>query len=61
MTHTASLMTRACPTVLVDGLEIELFATDAEALAAFAAIPSSVEQQAAAFVAATASLANMGE
>ena len=39
------------PAVLVDGLEVELFATEAEALAAFALVPSHVEQQAAAFVA----------
>lgn len=51
MTHFASLTTEARSTTIVDGLEVELFATEEEALAAFAAVPSYVEQQAAAFAA----------
>ena len=58
MTPVATLTHGTHPTIIVDGLEVELFATEAEALAAFAAVPSSVEQQAAAFVAQTAHLAS---
>lgn len=45
-------------TTSVDGLEVEVFATEEEALAAFAAVPSYVLRQAAAFVAQTAHIAS---
>ncbi len=51
MTPVDILTNEACPTIMVDGLEVEVFATEAEALAAFALVPSYVEQQAAAFAA----------
>jgi hypothetical protein len=42
------------PTILDDGLEVEVFATEDEAQAAWNLVPSHVEHQAAAFVAQTA-------
>ena len=53
-----TLTTQVRSTTVVDGLEVELFATEVEALAAFATVPSYVEQQTTAFVAQTAHLAS---
>jgi hypothetical protein len=58
MTHSDTLTSETRPTISVDGLEVEVFATEEEAQAAFAAVPSYVEQQAAAFVAATEHIAS---
>jgi hypothetical protein len=58
MTQTDTLTSRAQPTTCVDGLEVEVFTTEEEAASVFAAVPSSVEQQAAAFVAHTATMAS---
>ena len=58
MNSVATLTPGTRPTIIVDGLEVELFTTEAEALAAFAEVPSYVEQQAAAFVVQTAHLAS---
>ena len=49
------------PMQVVDGLQVESFASEEEARAAFAAVPSYVEQQAAAFAAAPSPLARTGE
>lgn len=46
------------PMQVVDGLEVEVFATEEEAASAFAAVASYVEQQAAAFVTQTAHIAS---
>jgi len=59
MTPVDTLTHGTRPTSIVDELEVELFATEEEALAAFATVPSYVEQQASAFVAQTARLASM--
>jgi hypothetical protein len=56
MTHTNTLTSETRSTTYVDGLEVEIFATEQEARAAFAAVPSYVECQAAAFVTQTAHL-----
>ena len=53
MTHCDTLTSETRPTISVDGLEVEVFATEEEAQAAFATVPSYVEQQAAAYVAHT--------
>ena len=53
MTHADTLTSETRPTISVDGLKVEVFATEEEAQAAFAAVPSYVEQQVAASVAAT--------
>jgi len=53
MTHCDTLTSETRPTISVDGLEVEVFATEEEAQAAFATVPSNVEQQAAACVAQT--------
>jgi hypothetical protein len=53
MTHSDTLTSETRPTISVDGLEVEVFATEEEAQAAFATVPSYVEQQAAAYVAQT--------
>ena len=58
MTHVSTLTSETRPTTLVDGLEVEIFATEEEAHAAFDAVPSYVEQQAAAFVAHTITVAS---
>ena len=49
------------PMQIVDGLQVEVFTSEEEAVAAFAAVPSYVEQQAAAFAAAPSPLACTGE
>ena len=56
MIHANTLTTEARSTMLIDSLEVEVFATEQEARAAFAAVPSYVECQAAAFVTQTAHL-----
>jgi hypothetical protein len=53
MTPSDALTLETRSTMRVDGLEVEVFATEEEARAAFDTVPSYVEQQAAAFVAAT--------
>jgi hypothetical protein len=53
MTHADTLTSETRPTMIADGLEVEVFATEEEAQAAFATVPSYVEQQAAASVAQT--------
>jgi hypothetical protein len=53
MTHADTLTSETRPTISVDGLEVEVFATEEEAALAFETVPSYVEQKAAAFVAAT--------
>ena len=58
MTHADTLTSETRPTISVDGLEVEVFLTEEEAQAAFATVPSHVEQQAAAFVAATKQIAS---
>jgi exopolyphosphatase/pppGpp-phosphohydrolase len=58
MTHSDTLTSETRPTTSVDGLEVEVLTTEEEAQAAFAAVPSHVEQQAAAFVAATEQIAS---
>jgi hypothetical protein len=60
MTHD-TLTSETRPTMLVDGLEVEIFATEEEAHAAFDAVPSFVSQQAAAFVTQTAHIASEQE
>ena len=57
MTHADTLTSDTRPTMNVDGLEVEVFATEEEALA-FATVPSFVEQPVAAFVAATKQIAS---
>ena len=61
MIQTDTLTQQTRPTQVVDGLQVESFASEAEARAAFAAVPSYVEQQAAAFAAAPSPLASTGE
>ena len=61
MTHPDMLTTETRPTTNVDGLEVEVFATEQEAASAFAAVPSYVERQAAAFVVATEQIASQQE
>ena len=56
MTHSGTLALETRPTTNVDGLEVEVFVAEEEARAAFAAVPSYVECQAAAFVTQTAHL-----
>ena len=51
MTHSDALTSETRPTMSVDGLEVEVFMTEEEAQAAFATVPSYVEQQASARVA----------
>lgn len=51
----------ARPMQIVDGLQVEMFASEDEARAAFAVVPSYVEQQAAAFATAPLPLASTGE
>jgi hypothetical protein len=58
MTPPNTLTSETRPTISVDGLEVEIFATEEEAASAFAAVPSYVEQQVAAFVAATKQIAS---
>jgi hypothetical protein len=58
MTHSDTLTSDTRPTTLVGGLEVEVFTTEEEAQAAFETAPSNVEQQAAAFVAATEQVAS---
>jgi len=53
MTHSNTLISETRPTISVDGLEVEVFATEEEAQAAFATVPSYGEQQLAACVAQT--------
>ncbi len=53
MTHSDALTSETRPTISVDGLEVEVFLTEEEAQAAFATVPSNVEQQAAACAAQT--------
>ena len=53
MTHADTLTSETRPTISVDGLEVEVFATEEEAALAFETVPSYVEQQVAAFVTAT--------
>jgi len=53
MTHCDTLTSETRPTMIVDGLEVEVFMTEEEAQAAFATVLSYVEQQAAACVAQT--------
>lgn len=53
MTHADTLTSETRPTISVDGLEVEVFATEEEAALAFETVPSYVEQQADTFVAAT--------
>ena len=53
MTHADTLTSETRPTMSVDGLEVEVFLTEEEAQAAFATVPSYVEQQASACVAQT--------
>ena len=53
MTHADTLTSETRPTISVHGLEVEFFATEEEAQAAFATVPSYVEQQAAACVSQT--------
>jgi hypothetical protein len=61
MTHIDTLTSETRPTTLVDGLEVEVFATEEEAASAFAAVPSYVEQQVAVFVTQTAHIASEQE
>jgi hypothetical protein len=61
MTPADTLTMRTRPTIIVDGLEVEVFATEHEAASAWNAVPSYVERQAAAFVAATGSITSEGE
>jgi hypothetical protein len=61
MTQANTLTSETRPTTSVDGLEVDVFATEEEAQAAFAAVPSYVERQAAAFVAQTAYIASEQE
>jgi hypothetical protein len=58
MTHSDTLTSDTRPTISVDGLEVEVFMTEEEAQAAFETAPSNVEQQAAAFVAASEQVAS---
>ena len=58
MTHADTLTSDTRPTMNVDGLEVEVFATEEEAQAAFATVPFHVEQQDTAFVAATEHIAS---
>jgi hypothetical protein len=58
MTPPNTLTSETRSTISVDGLEVEIFATEEEAASAFAAVPPYVEQQAAAFVAATKQIAS---
>jgi hypothetical protein len=58
MTHSDALTSETRPTTSVDGLVVEVFTTEEEAALAFATVPSHVEQQAAAFVAATKQIAS---
>ena len=58
MTPPNTLTSETRPTISVDGLEVEIFATEEEAASAFAAVPNYVEQQAAMFVAATKQIAS---
>ena len=58
MTHADTLTREARPTTTVDGLEVEVFASEEEAHSACNAVPSFVEQQAAAFVAHTTAIAS---
>jgi hypothetical protein len=60
MTHD-TLTSETRPTTLVDDLEVEVFATEYEAASAWNSVPSYVEQQAAAFVAATGPIASEQE
>ena len=61
MTQPNTLTSETRPTIIDDGLEVEIFATEHEAASAFAAVPSYVERQAAAFVAQTTPIASTGE
>jgi hypothetical protein len=61
MTQVDTLTSETRPTIIDDGLEVEVFATEHEAASAFAAVPSYVERQAAAFVAATGPIASEQE
>ena len=56
MTYANTLTMQTRPTTSVDGLAVEVIAAEQEARAAFAAVPSYVECQAAAFVTQTAHL-----
>ena len=58
MTHSHTLTSDTQSTTSVDGLEVEVFLAEEEAQAAFVTVPSHVEQQAAAFVAATKQIAS---
>ncbi len=61
MTPPNTLTSETRPTISVDGLEVEVFATEEEATLAFAAVPSYVGQQATAFVTQTAHIASEQE
>ena len=61
MTQANTLTSETRPTTLVDGLAVEIFATEQEAQAAWNSVPSYVERQAAAFVAQTAHIVSTGE
>ena len=61
MTHADILTRETRPTTLIDGLEVEIFATEEEAASAWNSVPSYGEHQAAAFVAQTAHIASEQE
>ncbi len=54
MTNPDTLTRETRPTITVDGLEVEAFATEEEAQAAWNIVPSYLESQAAVFVAQAA-------
>jgi hypothetical protein len=61
MTHADTLTSETRPTIIDDGLEVEVFATEHEAASAWYSVPSFVSHQAAAFVAQTTHIASEGE